>query len=140
MKKFIIISLLAFAALAVNAQRIEKDYVCSTCTTTSDTIAAETVYYTYARPVKTFDGILGWEFTKEDIADSLSVCKLQGCMTSNFATAVDLTGTALLSNTTTNGSTFLYVTNPIYLYYRLKVTAATGDTVKITNCKLIYNN
>lgn len=138
MKKLFILSLFAFIVLALSAQRIEKDYVCSTCTITIDTVAAETVYYTYARPVKTFDGILGWIFTKTDITDSLSICKMQGSMVSDFSAVVDLTGTAALLNTTTDGTTFLYVTDPVYLYYRLKLTAASGDSVKITNCKLIY--
>jgi hypothetical protein len=138
MKKFILISLMAFVAFAVNAQRIDKSYVCSTCSVTSDTVSAETVYYTYAAPVKTFDGILGFQFTKTDLTDSCSVLKMQGSMFSSFTSVVDLTGTAALANTTTDGTTFLYVTDPIYLYYRLKVTAAAGDAVKFTNVKLIY--
>jgi hypothetical protein len=138
MKNLFLIVCLVVVAMTASAQRIDKSFVCATCAVTSDTVAAETVYYSYAVPVKTSDGILGFQFTKADLTDSCSVIKMQGSQFSTFTSVVDLTGTAALANTTTDGTTFLYVTDPVYLFYRLKVTAASGDAVKFTNVKLIY--
>jgi hypothetical protein len=131
MKKFIIISLLAFVALAVDAQRIDQSFV-------SDTAISGTIYFTRAAPIKTFDGVLGFIFTRTDIKDSCTVLRMQGAMESAFAAPVDQTGTGTVAATTTDGTYFLYVTSPVYLYYRLKATVASGDSVKFTNVRLIY--
>jgi F420-0:gamma-glutamyl ligase-like protein len=132
MKKLFIISLLALivGAVSVSAQRIDKTFAV-------DTVKATTKYYT-SPIIKSSDGVLGFLVNKKDIADSLSVLKLQGAMESAFAYPIDLTGTAALANTTTDGTVFLYVSDPIYLYYRLKATAATGDTVALPTVRLIY--
>ncbi len=141
-KLFKILAIMAFIVLAfsieTSAQRIEKKFVCSTCAITADTVAAETTYYSYAVPIKTSDGILGFIFDRKDVTDSCSVLTMQGAMESAFAAPVTLTGTAACTATTTDGTYFLYVTNPVFLYYRLKATAAGGDAVRFTNVTLIY--
>lgn len=132
MKKLLTICLLAAIVVATaSAQRINQSFV-------SDTAISGTIYFTSARTISTSDGVLGFIFTKTDIKDSCTILRMQGAMESSFAAPIDQTGTATLTNTTTDGTTFLYVTSPVYLYYRLKATVASGDSVKFTNVRLIY--
>lgn len=121
-------------ALTINAtaQKAEKVF-------TIDTVqGAESIYFSYASKVKTNDGIVGFSLVKEDIADSLSSLVMQGAMTSDYSDAIDLTGNAVLSETSTDGASFLYEESPKYLYYRLKATCASGDTVAFSSIKFIY--
>lgn len=131
MKKLILILsvIFVFGSLA-NAQKRNS------LLATNDTIAAETTYYNPSDKVILHSGVVGFFISKKDVADSLSVLKMQGSMdNTNF---VDLTGNAALAETTTDGITFLYVTAPLYLYYRLKGTAASGDSVDMQTVRYIY--
>ena len=131
MKKLFVISLLVILGITLNAQRIEKSF-------TGDTCISGSIYFSYAKPITTYNGVLGYVFTKTDKKDSCTILRLQASMVSDFSAVVDQTGTATLANTTTDGTTFLYVTDPPYLFYRLKATTASGDSVIFTNVKLIY--
>jgi hypothetical protein len=95
-----------------------------------------TTYTSNKKITKYTNVVAAFNFTKADVADSLAVAKMQGSMDNSVW--VDLTdNTASLSNTTTDGTTTLYVTNPIYLYYRGFLSCATGDTVAVTNARFI---
>lgn len=127
------ITLLAVAlTTGVSAQIVEKEF------TSPDTVAAETVYYPLGAKVKTTSGVVIFTGVKTDITDSLSTLVIQGANQSDFSDAADMTGTGVLAATTTNGAFQLYVTSPYYLYYRLKATAASGDSVKIVGLKGVY--
>ncbi len=131
MKKLFILACLLVAVAVTRAQEIDKSFV-------SDTAISGTIYFSYTKPIVPATGVLGFIFTKTDIKDSCTVLKLQGAMESAFTAPVDQTGTAALAATTTDGTSFLYVTSPPYLYYRLKATVASGDSVKFTNVRLVY--
>ena len=131
MKKLLVLVLFVALGVTLNAQRIEKSYAGDTCISGS-------IYFSYTRPILSSDGVLGFVFTKRDKKDSCTILRIQGAMESAFAGPVDLTGNASMTNTTTDGTTFLYVTDPAYLYYRLKATTANGDSVIFTNVKLVY--
>lgn len=134
MKKFILFTILIFGVFFANAQKIERVF-------TTDTVkGAETLYF-YIDGYKFIDYkdvVLSFTGTKTDVADSLSLFRIQGANKSDFTDATNLTGNAALTKTTTNGAFLLYVTDPIYLYYRLAATCATGDTVIISAPKLTY--
>lgn len=101
-----------------------------------DTIKADTNTYKSNRIVKKYTTtVVAFTFTKSDVADSLAKCNMRGSM--DNTTFVDLTGNAALTTTTTDGTTTLYVTNPIYLYYDAFLSCATGDTVAVTNPSFI---
>jgi len=128
--------LVAFLGLAANAQKRNVSI-------TTDTVqGAETVYfaptysYTYTG-VSSYAGLVGFQFTKTDIADSLSVLTLQGSYDGTNYVAITSSG-ASLTETTTDGNFLLYEANPLFLKYRLAATCASGDTVKFTNVKYIH--
>lgn len=130
MKKLIIFSLLIALGVTVNAQNQLRSF-------DNDTIKGDTNTYVSNKKIPEYKDILvAFAFTKSDVTDSLSVAKMQGSF--DNSTFVDLTDTnASLTTTTTDGTTVLYVTDPIYLYYRGFLAAATGDTVAITDAKFI---
>lgn len=108
-------------------------------TLTGDTVIGTTTYFTPGFKLPLYDGIFAVSFRKVDIKDSLTVCKLQGAMQSDFGDAQDISDTGgYLSNTTTDGYTVLYVATPKYLYYRLKTTTASGDSVYVYDINAVY--
>jgi len=119
--------------LTLNAQKVVKEFA-------ADTVkGAETVYFPMAgNKIELYAGVVSFSFAKTDIADSLSLLRIQGANRSDFADATNLTGTAALAYTTTDGYTVLYTTPPIYLYYRLAATCAAGDTVRLYNVTGLY--
>ena len=121
--------LVAFT-FTVDAQKQLKSFA-------NDTVQAETLTYVSNKKVEQYaNQVVIFAFTHTDIQDSLSVAKMQGSVdNTNFFDLTD--ATASLTETTTDGTTALYVTNPKFLYYRALLTAATGDTVKITNAYFI---
>ena len=127
MKKLLIFSFLfVMLGMTVSAQVQYKSFA-------ADTIAADTSVYLSNRAVDKYTStVVSFVFTKADIADSLSVAKLQGSM--DNSTWIDLAdATANLTNTSTDGTSILYVTNPIFLYYRGFLACASGDSVDIPN-------
>lgn len=130
MKKiFIIFTLILAFVFTANAQKANKSF-------SNTQIAGDTSYFDAGWKSTIYSGFLGYFVTKADVADSLSILRMEGSMDgTNF---VALTGNAALTTTTTDGSTLLYVTSPKYIYYRLMAAAATGDTVNLTNLKFIY--
>ena len=127
MKRLFIISLLfVVLGMTANAQVQYKTFA-------DDAINADTTTYVSNVVVTKFSTItLGFAFTKVDGTDSLSAAKIQGSMdNTNYVDLVD--ATANLTNTSTDGTTVLYVTSPVFLYYRGLLSCATGDTVAVTN-------
>jgi hypothetical protein len=129
-KYFIIITFLFGLILNINAQKTEYF--------TNDTVqGAETIYFTYSKgTVSEYGGVIGFQFTKTDIADSCSVLRIEGSI--DNSAFVGLSGNAALTETTTDGTTILYEETPIYRYYRLAATCAVGDTVKFENVRFIW--
>ena len=126
MRKLLFILFALIVAINANAQKQVKQFA-------SDTISADTNVYVSNTLVKKYSNTsVAFVFTKADITDSLSVAKMQGSM--NNSTWVDLTdATANLANTSTDGTTTLYIVNPIYLYYRGFLACASGDAVNVTS-------
>lgn len=118
--------LVAFVALAANAQKQNKPF-------DDDTISADTnVYISNVKVTGYSTFVVEFAFTKTDVTDSLSVAKMQGSMdNTNWVDLAD--ATANLTNTTTDGTTILYVVNPVFLYYRGFLACASGDEVAITD-------
>jgi len=132
MKKLLIlisIFVLAFT-FNVDAQKQNKAFA-------DDTIKAETNLYVSNQIVKEYSTtVITFTFTKADVTDSLSVAKIQG--SNDNTTFYDISdASANLSVTSTDGTTRLYVVNPLDLYYRGVLTCASGDTVAITNPAII---
>lgn len=99
----------------------------------NDTIKADTNYYPSSAgfEVPTSGGLVIFEFTHTDVADSLAAARLEGYIGTSW---VALTGTGALSLTTTDGTSRIYVSTPLpYLKYRAWLSCASGDTVAITN-------
>lgn len=130
MKKLFSILLFAFVAFALNAQVQNKLFL-------NDTISGDTTTYTSNAKVDEYSTqVVLFGFTKADVTDSLSVAKMQGSLdNSNWVDLAD--ATANLAATTTDGTTVLYVTNPVFLYYRGFLACATGDIVAVTNARII---
>ena len=118
--------LMVSLGFTVSAQKQNKPF-------SNDTIQADTNLYPSNVKVTGYSGsVVEFAFTKADVADSMSVAKIQGSM--DNSAFIDLTdATANLTSTTTDGTTVLYVTNPVFLYYRGFLACATGDTVAVTN-------
>lgn len=129
MKKLLIILVGLVFVLQVNAQKLNRSF-------DNDTIISDTTTYTPSYLVKGYTNtFVAFAFTKTDVKDSLAVARMEGSMdNTNF---IALTGNAALANTTTDGTTVLYVTSPKYLYYRGFLSCASGDTVAITNARFI---
>ena len=116
--------------LTVNAQVQNKLF-------TNDTVSADTNTYTSNVKVDKYSTVVvEFGFTKSDVTDSLSVAKMQGSLdNTNWVDVAD--ATASLAATSTDGTTILYVVNPVYLYYRGFLACATGDVVAVTNARII---
>lgn len=130
MKKILfLIALLAFFVNA-NAQKQNKSF-------DDDTIKAEVkTYASNVKVTKYANQVVIFTFTKTDVADSLSAAKIQGSV--DNSTFYDLSdASANLTETTTDGTTRLYLTNPKDLYYRGYLSCATGDTVAITDASIL---
>ncbi len=131
MKKILIL-LFAMMLSAMTAQA-QKQYK----TFANDTIKAEVATYpSNAKVTKYSTQVVIFSFRKIDVADSLSAAKIQGS-TDNSAWYDLSAASANLTETTTDGTTRLYVTNPVDLYYRGYLSCATGDTVAVTYPTLI---
>ena len=128
MKKIIfLISVMLFAfTFTVDAQKQNKPFA-------DDTIKADTnIYVSNYRVDKFSTTTVIFSFTHVDVADSLNVAKIQGSMDNDeFYDISDATATSF--DKTTDGTTRLYVTNPVDLFFRTFLSCATGDTVAITN-------
>ncbi len=118
-----------FLTLGASAQYTNRPYA------STDTVKGDTVYITPGIPFYEYNGIVGFQGTKADVTDSLSIMRMEGSW--NGSNWVALTeSTTYKTLTTTDGNYFLYDSDPEYLYYRLMLAAASGDTV--ANSNLIF--
>jgi hypothetical protein len=129
MKKIILLLAILSLAITSNAQVLNLKF-------SDDIIEGDTTTYTPNYVVNKYsNAFVAFAFTKTDVTDSLSIARMEGSMDNeNF---IALTGNAALTETTTDGTTVLYVTSPKYLYYRGFLACASGDTVSITNARFI---
>jgi len=126
MKKILLIMLTISLGLVVNAQVQSKSFANDTIVSDTNTYVSNLLIDGYSNTVLLF------AFTKSDVKDSLSTAKIQGSVDNSvFVDLVD--ASANLTNTSTNGTTILYVTNPKMFYYRGFLSCASGDTVAVTN-------
>jgi len=126
MKRLLIILAIVLIGMTANAQKGLRQFA-------DDTIKADINTYVLNKKVDQYaNQVVIFTFTKADVADSLSAAKIQG--SNDNVTFYDLAASsANLTTTTTDGTTRLYVTNPLDLYYRGYLSCATGDTVAVTN-------
>lgn len=121
------------AAMTVSAQKRYYEFA-------DDTIKADTNYYpsTAGFKVESAYGVLSFEFTHADVADSLSFVRFEGKIGTEW---VPLTGTAAMANTSTDGTDQIYnILEFQYLYYRVALACASGDTVAVTDPVLMYKD
>jgi hypothetical protein len=135
MKKLLILVI----ALALGASLNAQQYI---YTFANDTVSADTnTYPSLTGKIKAASstGLLSFQFTKVDVTDSLSFARIEG--SDNGTTWTILTDNAALVNTTTDGTTKLYLSTPLlYLYYRVRIACAAGDRVAVTSPTLIYKD
>ena len=129
MKKLLFICLLAILGMAANAQ---KYYY----TAIDDTIAADTNYIPSSngydlRNVES--GAFSFTFNHIDVADSLSYAGIE-YRNSTDGTWTTYAGNAVLTATSTDGQSRIYISTPLIdRYVRVRLSCATGDSVAITN-------
>lgn len=141
MKKLISILLFAVIALSVSAQQFAHTY-------SADTIKGDTTYFpsslsdpttlspSYGIKSTISTGVISFTFTHTDVADQMNYAALEG---SNNATNWEIADTLTAAERTADGEDILVTSTPLkYLYYRVFLSCATGDTVAITAPKLIY--
>lgn len=141
MKK--IITILFFAALcfSLSAQQFVRTY-------SADTIKGDTTYFpssssdpttlspSYGIKSTISTGVITFTFTHTDVDDQLLFAGLEG---SNNAINWSIADTLTAAERTADGESILITSTPLnYLYYRVRLSAATGDTVAVTAPKLIY--
>jgi hypothetical protein len=135
MKKSILILLVAFVALAANAQ---KYYYAPA----DDTIKADTNYYPSTSGYDTRniqEGAFSYTLRHTDIADSLAFVRIQ--WSNDQETWTSYSGTGSLTSTSTDGQSKVYISTPIVdRYLRVTLGCAAGDTVAIDNQILMLKN
>lgn len=135
MKKILLLILMIVFAFSLNveAQIQNKPFL-------NDTIKADTNTYFSNHLYDKYSGVVMFTFTHTDVADSLNVAVMQGSNTNTSVNSTwsNLTGTAILPITSTDGTTTLIKTPPEFLYFRVFLSCATGDTVAITNPTFVY--
>ena len=128
MKKILLLISIIVLAFTINVDAQKQNKPCA-----DDTIKADTNIYVSNYNVDKFSTtVVIFSFTKEDLTDSLNVAKIQGSIdNSEFYDLTD--ASASLVVLTTDGTSRLYVDNPIDLFFRAFLSCAASDTVAITN-------
>jgi len=133
MKRLMIILFALILGISVNAQKYFYEAADDTVKYDTNTYPSATSYIKVTKA----SGLISFTFTHTDVADSLSFARLEG--SDDGSTWVALTGNAALSNTTTDGQSKIYTSNPlIYLYYRSRIACAATDSVAVTDPILMY--
>lgn len=131
MKKFLFFSLLVMVAMIVSAQQGYQ-------TLTNDTTkGAETLYFTSTVRVA-YVGQIGFEGICDGFAASDDVVIILQGTNDGFATKAFNIDTIPTYSSTTATPFILKDVPADYLYYRLKCTGASTDTVLIKNVLFIY--
>lgn len=135
MKKFFIILFVAVLGMAANAQEILYFPA-------DDTIKADTNYIPSSSGWdignKSAAGALSFTFRKVDVADSLSFAGFEYRNETTEAWTA-YTGNAIVSNTSTDGLSRIYLVTPIIdRIVRVRLSCAAGDTVALTNQVLLF--
>ena len=129
MKKLLIISVLAFLFVGLNAQKVL--YFSS-----NDTIKGDTNYVPSSSGYALQNiesGALSFTFTHTDVDDSLSFAGLEWRNNTDDSWAA-YTGNGILSTTSTDGTSKVYISTPLIdRFVRARLSCASGDTVAITN-------
>ena len=130
MKKILITLMgLVFFAFTSNAQKYYYEAA-------DDTIKADTSYIPSSggydlRNIES--GALSFTFSHADVADSLAFAGFE-YRNSTAGTWTAYTGNAVLSETSTDGQSRIYLSTPLIdRYVRIRLSCAAGDTVAITN-------
>jgi len=139
MKRLLSLIVLIAFALTVSAQQYKYTFA-------TDTVQGDTTYYpssnsapevlrpSYGLKSSITTGVVSFTFTHTDIADSLAFAGIEG---SNDAS--NWTSLSTLAATSTDGTSTINTSTPLlWLYYRVRLSCASGDTVKITSPTLIY--
>lgn len=132
MKKILLLISVIVLFLTVNVEA-QKQYK----TFTDDAINADTtLYVSNFKVTKYSTQVVVFTFTHTDGTDSLAIAKIQGSNdNSAFYDLAD--ASANLLETTTDGTSRLYVINPKDLYFRGWLSCAAADTVAITDASFI---
>ena len=129
MKKiFILIIMLLLLVSVTQAQKVDRGFA-----STVDTLqAADSLYFAHTSKITEYAGIVSYTFTMTNTADSCNNVVLQGSNNNvNFFVVSTLANTNVTSG-------ILYDLNPDYLYYKLFMSTAAGDTVIVTSVDFIW--
>jgi len=134
MKKIFILTL--FTLVLTISASAQKYYY----TPADDTIEGDTNYIPSSAGYdlrNVVSGAFSFTFTHTDVADSLSYAGIE-YRNSTSGTWTAYTGNAVLSSTTTDGQSRIYITTPLIdKFVRVRLSCAAGDTVAITNQALM---
>ena len=129
MKKiFILIIMLLLLVSVTQAQKVDRGFA-----STVDTLqAADSLYFAHTSKITEYAGIVSYTFTMTNTADSCNNVVLQGSNNNvNFFAVSTLAKTNVTSG-------ILYDLNPDYLYYKLFMSTAAGDTVIVTSVNFVW--
>ena len=129
MKKLLVIIIMVFLIFSIsNAQKINRGFA-----STVDTLqAADSLYFAHTSIITTYGGVVSFSFTMTNSVDSCNNVIMQGSdNNSNWGVVSTLSKTNVTYGRLTD-------VNPNYLYYRLFMSTATGDTVIVTSVNFTY--
>ena len=131
MKKILILFITLIAlAFTSQGQKVNKSF-------TDTSVDGDTVLFEMTRLVELTKGVVIYDFTTVDVADSLAFARIEGSNDNlNWFPLID---NAAIVSTSTDGAKQVYqVDNLRHLYYKLALGAATGDTVTVSNVRVIF--
>ena len=129
MKKFLILIIMMLLLFSVTqAQKINRGFA-----STVDTLqAADSLYFAHTSIITKYGGVVSFSFTMTNSVDSCNnVIMLGSDNNSNWGVVSTLSKTNVTYGRLTD-------VNPNYLYYRLFMSTATGDTVIVTAVNFTY--
>ena len=119
---FLVIALLFISFTEVEAQKVNRGFA-----STVDTLqAADSLYFAHSSTITSYAGVVSFSFTTTNSVDSCNNVVMQGSDNN-----VNWSVVSTLANTDVTYSRLTDVL-PNYLYYRLFMSTAAGDTVIVT--------
>lgn len=129
MKKLLVIIIMVLLMFSFSdAQKINRGFA-----STVDTLqAADSLYFAHTSIIAEYGGVVSFSFTMTNSVDSCNNVIMQGSdNNSNWSIVSILADTDVIYGRLTD-------VNPNYLYYRLFMSTAAGDTVIVTSVNFTY--
>ena len=129
MKKIFVLIIMVLLMFSIsNAQKINRGFA-----STVDTLqAADSLYFAHTSKITKYGGVVSFSFTMTNSVDSCNNVIMQGSdNNSNWGVVSSLANTNVTYGRLTD-------VNPNYLYYKLFMSTATGDTVIVKSVNFTY--